>query len=218
MKNRAFCNTDGDMLICPQEGNLDVQTEFGLIFVQVCWLTLSLHSLFSLSNPSLPFLSCYSNREKQLCKSQFNSIADTLSSPLQPGEIFVIPRGVRFLIRLASPTEEGAEPITGARGYITEVWGSSWELPDLGPIGGHGLANPRDFLYPVAYIDEELKGDWEVVCKLNGKYEAIGQDHSPFDLVAWHGNALPYKVSFSFLSIQTSPHASSALPKDRIRW
>ncbi len=158
MHNRAFCNTDGDMLICPQEGNLDVQTEFGLMFVQ-------------------------------------------------PGEIFVIPRGVRFLIRLApqssntNPTPEnekveGANP--GARGYITEIWGSSWELPDLGPIGGHGLANPRDFLVPVAHIDEleELHANWEVVCKLNGKLEAIGQDHSPFDLVAWHGNVVPYKVSF----------------------
>lgn len=170
MTKRAFCNTDGDMLICPQEGNLDVQTEFGLMFVQ-------------------------------------------------PGEIFVIPRGVRFLIRLApqssstltpeqeSEKVEGANP--GARGYITEIWGSSWELPDLGPIGGHGLANPRDFLVPVAHIDEleELHSNWEVVCKLNGKLEAIGQDHSPFDLVAWHGNVVPYKVSlvvYVFILFPTS--------------
>lgn len=112
---------------------------------------------------------------------------------VQPGEIFVIPRGVRFLVRLPEGT-------TAARGYITEIWGSSWELPDLGPIGGHGLANPRDFLVPVAYIDDldELKTEWEIVCKLNGKLEAIGQDHSPFDLVAWHGNVVPYKVSWDF--------------------
>jgi homogentisate 1,2-dioxygenase len=143
MRHRAFCNTDGDMLICPQEGALDIQTEMGLLFVQ-------------------------------------------------PGEIFVIPRGVRFLVRL--PTG-----VDAARGYITEIWGSSWELPDLGPIGGPGLAHPRDFLVPVAHIDEleELHTEWEIVCKLNGKLEAIGQDHSPFDLVAWHGNVVPYKVSFA---------------------
>ncbi|KAH7390374.1 RmlC-like cupin domain-containing protein [Cadophora sp. MPI-SDFR-AT-0126] len=158
MTRRAFCNTDGDMLICPQEGNLDVQTEMGLMFVQ-------------------------------------------------PGEIFVIPRGVRFLIRLAGePTPTEGEPSPGARGYITEIWGSSWELPDLGPIGGHGLANPRDFLVPVAHIDEldELHANWEVVCKLNGKLEAIGQDHSPFDLVAWHGNVVPYKYDLTKFSSQNS--------------
>ena len=100
---------------------------------------------------------------------------------------------------------EGANP--GARGYITEIWGSSWELPDLGPIGGHGLANPRDFLVPVAHIDEleELHSNWEVVCKLNGKLEAIGQDHSPFDLVAWHGNVVPYKVSLFHIVVCLIP-------------
>lgn len=99
----------------------------------------------------------------------------------------VIQRGVRFKIVLAEDSDS-------ARGYITEVWGSSWELPDLGPIGGHGLANARDFLYPVAAIDEELHREWEVVVKLNGKFHAIRQDHSPFDVVAWHGNVVPYKV------------------------
>jgi homogentisate 1,2-dioxygenase len=69
-----------------------------------------------------------------------------------------------------------------------------WELPDLGPLGGHGLANPRDFLYPVAHIDDELSGDWEIVNKNTGRYNCLEQDHSPFDLVAWHGNVVPYKV------------------------
>lgn len=62
-------------------------------------------------------------------------------------------RGVRFSIDLAEGTSE-------ARGYVTEVWGSMWELPDLGPIGGHGLANPRDFLFPVAAVDEELQVEY----------------------------------------------------------
>jgi hypothetical protein len=69
-----------------------------------------------------------------------------------------------------------------------------WELPDLGPIGGHGLANPRDFLFPVAAVDEELQVDWKIVNKMNGTYHQIAQDHTPYDLVAWHGNVIPYKV------------------------
>ncbi|KAJ9224073.1 hypothetical protein DTO169C6_3693 [Paecilomyces variotii] len=116
---------------------------------------------------------------------------------LQPGEICVIPRGIRFAIRRAPGHNV-------ARGYITEIWGSIWELPDLGPLGGHGLANPRDFLYPVAYIDDELHEDWSVVNKANGKYNAIQQDHSPFDVVAWHGNAVPYKYDLTKFASQNA--------------
>ena len=139
MERRAFCNTDGDSLVTPQLGILDIQTEMGNLFVQ-------------------------------------------------PGEICVIQRGVRFRVSLGGESK-------AARGYISEVWGSMWELPELGPIGGHGLANPRDFLFPVAHIDDELHVDWHIVNKNNGKYIAIQQDHSPFDLLAWHGNVIPYKVS-----------------------
>jgi homogentisate 1,2-dioxygenase len=108
---------------------------------------------------------------------------------LSAGEICVIPRGIRFSIRLPGDT-------TAARGYVTEIWGSRWELPDLGPIGGHGLANPRDFLYPVAHIDEDLHAKWTVVTKFNGTYNQFQQDHSPYDVVAWHGRYAPYKVQF----------------------
>ena len=109
---------------------------------------------------------------------------------LQPGEICVVQRGVRFKVSLPPDTK-------AARGYITEVWGSMWELPDLGPLGGHGLANPRDFLFPVAHIDEELHGDWSIINKNNGKYVCVEQDHSPFDVVAWHGNVVPYKYDLT---------------------
>lgn len=111
---------------------------------------------------------------------------------LQQGEICVIPRGIRFAVRLGHEHDV-------ARGFIIEVWGSRWELPDLGPLGGHGLANPRDFLHPVAHIDENLHEDWEVVNKANGRYSIIEQDHSPFDLVAWHGNVVPYKVCNNYV-------------------
>ncbi|KAI2911865.1 hypothetical protein CBS147371_7787 [Aspergillus niger] len=116
---------------------------------------------------------------------------------LQPGEVCVIPRGVRFTIRL------GPEHNV-ARGYIVEIWGSRWELPDLGPLGGHGLANPRDFLHPVAHIDENLHEDWEIVNKANGQYSVIEQGHSPFDLVAWHGNVIPYKYDLTKFASQNA--------------
>lgn len=112
---------------------------------------------------------------------------------LQPGEICVIQRGIRFRVDLGPDV-----PV--ARGYIIEAWGSTWELPELGPIGGHGLANPRDFLFPKAYIDEELHRDFVIVVKNNGEHMAIDQNHSPFDVVAWHGNAVPYKVRRVHLS------------------
>lgn len=118
---------------------------------------------------------------------------------LQPGEICVIQRGVRFRLSLGAGS-------TAARGYITEVWGSIWELPDLGPLGGHGLANPRDFLFPQAYIDDELHLPFEIVVKNNGKHVAIKQDHSPFDVVAWHGNVVPYKVSHPDAVAQALSH------------
>ncbi|EGY16980.1 homogentisate 1,2-dioxygenase [Verticillium dahliae VdLs.17] len=109
---------------------------------------------------------------------------------LQPGEICVIQRGIRFRIDLAADV-----PV--ARGFIVEVWGSTWELPDLGPIGGYGLANARDFLYPKAHIDEDLHRDFTIVVKNNGKHVGIKQNHSPFDVVAWHGNSVPYKYDLT---------------------
>ncbi|KAJ9151234.1 Homogentisate 1,2-dioxygenase [Pleurostoma richardsiae] len=116
---------------------------------------------------------------------------------LQPGEICVIQRGIRFAIRLADGSDH-------ARGYIVEVWGSIWELPDLGPLGSHGLANSRDFLYPTAHIDDELHEKWSLFYKINGKYSVIEQDHSPFDVVAWHGNVVPYKYDLTKFASQNA--------------
>ncbi|MGF6726327.1 homogentisate 1,2-dioxygenase [Paraburkholderia sp. GAS41] len=102
---------------------------------------------------------------------------------VEPFEIAVIPRGVRFAVTL---------PDGAARGYICENFGALLRLPDLGPIGSNGLANPRDFLTPhAAYEDRE--GAFELVAKLNGNLWRAGIDHSPLDVVAWHGNYAPYK-------------------------
>ncbi|MEW1816724.1 homogentisate 1,2-dioxygenase [Streptomyces diastaticus] len=99
-----------------------------------------------------------------------------------PGEIALIPRGVRFRVELTG---------TSARGYVCENFGRPFQLPDLGPIGANGLANPRDFRAPVAAF-EEVEGAVEVVNKYCGNLWRATYGHSPLDVVAWHGNHVPY--------------------------
>ncbi|HEU0198960.1 MAG TPA: homogentisate 1,2-dioxygenase [Burkholderiaceae bacterium] len=101
----------------------------------------------------------------------------------EPQEIVVIPRGVRFRVELL----EGS-----ARGYVCENFGAPFRLPDLGVIGSNGLANPRDFQTPVAWYEDKT-GDHELVAKFMGHLWSATMDHSPLDVVAWHGNFAPYK-------------------------
>mgnify|MGYP006194535897 CR=1 FL=1 len=98
----------------------------------------------------------------------------------QPGHIVLIPRGVRFRVEV-----EG-----DVRGYVCENYGSPFRLPDLGPIGSNGLANPRDFETPVAAY-EDVDRPTECVQKYGGRLWATTFDHSPLDVVAWHGNLAP---------------------------
>jgi homogentisate 1,2-dioxygenase len=102
---------------------------------------------------------------------------------VEPQEIAVIPRGLRFRVDV---------PDSGARGYICENFGAPFKLPDLGPIGSNGLANPRDFLTPRAYY-EDRTGACVLIAKFLGRLWAAPMDHSPLDVVAWHGNNVPYK-------------------------
>ncbi|PHV39075.1 homogentisate 1,2-dioxygenase [Janthinobacterium sp. BJB304] len=102
---------------------------------------------------------------------------------LEPQEIAVIPRGVRFRVTL---------PDGQARGYVCENFGTAFRLPDMGPIGSNGLANSRDFLTPHAAY-EDIEGDCELVAKFGGHLWRTTLDHSPLDVVAWHGNYAPYK-------------------------
>ncbi|ORZ02508.1 homogentisate 1,2-dioxygenase [Syncephalastrum racemosum] len=139
MDHKAFYNSDGDFLIVPQHGRLDICTEFGKMMVA-------------------------------------------------PNEICVIQRGVRFSVSL---------PDKSARGYMLEIYGHHFELPDLGPIGANGLANPRDFVSPVAAYEEEADVDWDIISKFNGKLFVARQRHTPFDVVAWHGNYVPYKYDLA---------------------
>ncbi len=100
-----------------------------------------------------------------------------------PQEIAVVPRGIRFRVEL---------PDGAARGYLCENFGSPFRLPDLGPIGSNGLANPRDFLAPTAWY-EDRDGACQLVAKFMGNLWSAEMDHSPLDVVAWHGNHVPYK-------------------------
>ena len=102
---------------------------------------------------------------------------------LEPGEIAVIPRGVKFRAEL---------PAGPARGYVCENYGGAFTLPERGPIGANCLANPRDFMTPVAaYEDRETPSTMTV--KWNGALWQADIAQSPLDVVAWHGNYAPYK-------------------------
>ena len=98
----------------------------------------------------------------------------------EPQEMALIPRGVRFRVAVEGPS----------RGYVCENYGALFRLPDLGPIGSNGLANPRDFETPVAAF-EDIDEPCELIQKFQGGLWSTTLDHSPFDVVAWHGNLAP---------------------------
>jgi len=131
----VFYDADGELLIVPEQGRLELVTELGLLSVA-------------------------------------------------PLEIAVIPRGMKFRVELP----EGG-PV---RGYVCENHGRALRLPDLGPIGSNGLANPRDFQAPVARF-EDRGTPTLLVQKFLGELWETELDHSPLDVVAWHGNNVPYR-------------------------
>ncbi|GGO95450.1 homogentisate 1,2-dioxygenase [Wenjunlia tyrosinilytica] len=148
MKDRFFCDSDGELLVVPELGGLLLRTELGPLRVE-------------------------------------------------PGHIALIPRGLRFLVELLDGP---------ARGYVCENYGQPFQLPELGPIGANGLANPRDFLAPVAaYEDREVRErQVEVVNKFGGNLWAAAHDHSPLDVVAWHGNHVPYVYDLTRFNVMGS--------------
>jgi homogentisate 1,2-dioxygenase len=110
-----------------------------------------------------------------------------------PGEIAVVPRGVKFKLL-----------VNGAiRGYVCENYGAPFRLPELGPIGSQGLAQVRDFLAPVAAFEDQA-GKCEVVAKFMGALWAGELRHSPLDVLAWHGDYAPYKYDLArFMVLNT---------------
>ncbi|KAH7120504.1 putative homogentisate 1,2-dioxygenase [Dactylonectria macrodidyma] len=153
MTNRAFSNNDGDLLILPQEGRLNIQTELGWMMVR-------------------------------------------------PGELVVIQAGFRFRVML---------PDGPVRGYIQEVFGAHYDLPELGPVGSNGMALPRDFESPVASFDVD-DSPWDIVYKLAGTLQVCQQKHTPFDVVAWHGNLVPYKYAIEKFVNMTNVEKDQADP------
>lgn len=141
------------------------------------------------------------------CKTEMGHLS------IEPGEIMVIPRGIKFSVEL---------PDGKARGYLLENFGSPLCLPELGVIGANGLANPRDFKTPTARYECQ-SGQITLLAKFQGQLWSAPMDHSPLDVVAWHGNYAPYKydlrlfntmntVSFdhpdpSIFTVLTSPSA-----------
>ncbi len=113
---------------------------------------------------------------------------------VSPGEIAIIPCGLRFKVELACAQ---------VRGYVCENYGAMLRLPELGPLGSNGLANPRDFMAPVAAFEDKQAAS-TLVAKFQGNLWTADMAHSPLNVVAWHGNLAPYKYDLSrFMVIGT---------------
>jgi homogentisate 1,2-dioxygenase len=138
MEKRVFVDADGELLIIPQEGAIEIWTELGRI-------------------------------------------------EAGPGDIALVPRGIRFRVKLLDGD---------ARGYVAENHGHPFRLPDLGPIGSNGLANPRDFEVPAAAF-EDRDEPTEILQKYLGSLWTTTLDHSPLDVVGWHGNYAPWRYDLN---------------------
>ncbi len=106
---------------------------------------------------------------------------------VKPGEIMVIPRGIKFKIEL---------PNGPIRGYICENYGGDLHLPERGPVGANGYSNDRDFAYPTAWY-EDTGGDFKLATKFCGNLFQADINHSPLDVVAWVGTSAPYKYDLA---------------------
>jgi homogentisate 1,2-dioxygenase len=102
---------------------------------------------------------------------------------IEPKEIAIIPRGLVYKVTLLDGP---------ARGFVCENYGAKFDLPNRGPIGANCLANPRDFKTPIAAF-EDRDAPSRVVIKWCGQFHETYIDHSPLDVVAWHGNYAPCK-------------------------
>jgi len=142
MDGRVFVDADGELVLIPRQGAIELQTELGRLEVA-------------------------------------------------PGSIAIVPRGMKFRVQLL----EGE-----SRGYVAENYGLPFRLPELGPIGANGLANPRDFEAPVAWFEGKDEPT-EVIQKSLGHLWTTTLDHSPLDVVAWHGNYVPCRYDLSRFNV-----------------
>ena len=155
MTDRVFVDADGELLIIPQQGAIELHTELGRLEVG-------------------------------------------------PGDVALVPRGMKFRVKLIDGE---------ARGYVAENHGHSFRLPELGPIGANGLANARDFEVPAAAF-EDRDETTEVVQKYLGSLWTTTLDHSPLDVVAWHGNYVPWRYDlarFNTIGTVSFDHPDSSI-------
>ncbi|KAL3123761.1 hypothetical protein niasHT_009974 [Heterodera trifolii] len=154
---------------------------------------------------AIHFYTCNAKMDQ---KAMYNSDGDFLIVPqhgilhivtemgvidVGPQEIAVVPQGVRFSVDVSVPS----------RGYLLEVFGEHFRLPELGPIGANGLANAHCFRIPTAWF-EERETQFSIINKFQGQLFAAEQNHSPFDVVAWRGNYFPYKFDLRhFMSVNS---------------
>jgi len=116
---------------------------------------------------------------------------------------------VRFTIDPSDAAAAGG----GCRGYVLEVFAGHFRLPDLGPIGANGLAEPRDFLYPTAWY-EDRECAFRITTKMGGQLFDAHRRHSPYDVVAWHGNYAPFKydlTNFHAVNTVTVDHSDPSI-------
>ncbi len=100
-----------------------------------------------------------------------------------PGDVLIIPRGLRFTVLLHDPS---------AGGYVAEVFARHFRLPDRGPVGANGLADERHFTGPARFYEDRLAPGYRLTAKMGGAVYETTQDFSPYDVVGWHGNYVPY--------------------------
>jgi homogentisate 1,2-dioxygenase len=121
---------------------------------------------------------------------------------VEPGHIALIPRSMKFRVEIIGAP--GDEDGTGfVRGYVFENFGTPFSLPELGFVGQSGMANPRDFRAPTAAYDD-TEGPFEVIHKVAGNLWTSTYDHSPLDVVAWHGNSVPYVYNLRDFQVMAS--------------
>ncbi|MDX3909277.1 MAG: homogentisate 1,2-dioxygenase [Sphingobium sp.] len=166
-------------------GNGNVETQLGIgIHLYAATRSMERRAFFS------------ADGELLIVPEQGRLLIDTEQGQIElaPLQIAVIPRGLRFRVAL---------PDGSARGYVCENYGSLFRLPELGPIGANGLANSRDFETPISWY-EDSDEPFEVIQKFGGGLWTTTLGHSPFDVVAWHGNLAPCRYDLKrFNAINT---------------
>eukprot|EP00041_Stephanoeca_diplocostata_P022291 m.529959 g.529959 ORF g.529959 m.529959 type:complete len:1100 (+) comp22023_c0_seq8:112-3411(+) len=121
------------------------------------------------------------------------------------GELFVIPRGFKFSVQLLSA--EG-------RGWVSEVFGAHFRLPERGPLGGSGLADERHFAVPTAWYEDRACPNYRLTTKFGGELHEATLQFSPYDAAGWTGSVYPYKYNmhlFQAYSSVTYDHADPSL-------